>query len=169
MRGSRALAGTVVAIAATVLAAGVAASTADQGSGPADPILPHQEIVGTWEAIVDRGPPLGTLASLHTFTSDHTFVETGNDTLFRSPGIGVWKYIGDYTYASTMVLHRFNAAGVAIGSIKVVGNRRVAPDGQSYVGIAINEIRDLAGNVIVTGRATVTGRRMQPEQIPDLP
>jgi hypothetical protein len=166
MRGSRALVGTIVALAAILLAAGVAASAADQGS---DPILPHQEIVGSWEAIVDRGPPLGTLTSLHTFTSDHTFVETGNDTLFRSPGIGVWKYVGDHTYASTMVLHRFNSAGVAIGSVKVSANRKVAPDGQSYVGVGINEIRDLAGNVIAVGRSTVTGRRMQLQQIPDLP
>ena len=166
MRGSRALVVTIVALAAILLAAGVAASAADQG---ADPILPHEEIVGSWEAIVDRGPPLGTLTSLHTFTSDHTFVETGNDTLFRSPGIGVWKYVGDHTYASTMVLHRFNSAGVAIGSVKVSANRKVAPDGQSYVGVGINEIRDLAGNVIAVGRSTVTGRRMQLQQIPDLP
>jgi hypothetical protein len=169
MRGSRALVGTIVLLAATVLAAGVAASAADRGTGAADPILPHEEIVGSWEAIVDRGPPLGTLTSLHTFTSDHTFVETGNDTLFRSPGIGVWKYLGDRTYATTMVLHRFNSAGVAIGSVKVNANRKIAPDGQSYVGVGVNEIRDLAGNVIAIGRSTVTGRRMQVEQIPDLP
>lgn len=169
MRGSRALAGTIVVLVAILLAAGVAASAADRGSGPADPILPHQEIVGTWEAIVDRGPPLGTLTSLHTFTSDHTFVESGNDTLFRSPGIGVWKYVGDHTYATTMVLHRFNSAGVAVGSVKVNANRKIAPDGQSYVGVGVNEIRDLAGNVLAVGRSTVTGRRMQLEQIPDLP
>ena len=169
MRGSRALVGTIVLLAATVLAAGVAASAADRGTGAADPILPHEEIVGSWEAIVDRGPPLGTLTSLHTFTSDHTFIETGNDTLFRSPGIGVWKYIGDHTYATTMVLHRFNSAGVAIGSVKVNANRKIAPDGQSYVGVGVNEIRDLAGNVIAIGRSTVTGRRMQLDQIPDLP
>jgi len=169
MRGSRALAATIVVLAAAVLMAGVAASAADRGSGAADPILPHREIVGSWEAIVDRGPPLGTLTSLHTFTSDHTFVETGNDTLLRSPGIGVWKYIGDHTYATTMVLHRFNSAGVAIGSVKVNANRKIAQDGQSYVGVGVNEIRDLAGNVIAIGRSTVTGRRMQLDQIPDLP
>ena len=169
MRGSRALAGTIGLLAAIVLAAGVAASAADQRSGSADPILPHEEIVGTWEAIVDRGPPLGTLTSLHTFTSDHTFVESGNDTLFRSPGMGVWKYVGDHTYATTMVLHRFNSAGVPVGSVKVNANRKIAPDGQSYVGVGVNEIRDLAGNVIAVGRSTVTGRRMQLEQIPDLP
>ena len=169
MRGPRVLAGMIVVLAASVLAAGVAASAADHGSGAADPILPHNEIVGSWEAVVDRGPPLGTLTSLHTFTSDHTMVESGNDTLFRSPGIGVWKYVGDHTYATTMVIHRFNPAGVAIGSVKVNANRKVSPDGQSYVGVGVNEIRDLAGNVIAIGRSTVTGRRMQVEQIPDLP
>ena len=33
----------------------------------------------------------------------------------------------------------------------------------------MNEIRDLQGNVIAVGRSTVTGQRMQLEQIPDLP
>jgi hypothetical protein len=68
-----------------------------------------------------------------------------------------------------MVLHRFNSAGAAIGSVKVNANRKVAADGQSYVGVGVNEIRDLQGNVIAVGRSTVTGRRMQLEQIPDLP
>jgi len=169
MRAPRALVGAILVLAATMVVAGVGTSATDRLGGPADPILPHNEIVGSWEAIVDRGPPLGTLTSLHTFTSDHTMIESGNDTLFRSPGIGVWKYIGDHTYATTMVLHRFNSAGVAIGSVKVNANRKIAPDGQSYVGVGVNEIRDLAGNVIAIGRSTVTGRRMQVEQIPDLP
>jgi hypothetical protein len=169
MRAPRALVGAILILAVTMLAAEVGTSATDRFGGPAEPILPHNEIVGTWEAIVDRGPPLGTLTSLHTFTSDHTMVESGNDSLFRSPGFGVWKYVGDHTYATTMVLHRFNSAGVAIGSVKVNANRKIAPDGQSYVGVGVNEIRDLAGNVIAIGRSTVTGRRMELEQIPDLP
>ena len=169
MRGAQAFLVAIVVLAAAMLVATVATPAADQGSGPADPILPHAEIVGTWEATVDRGPALPPLTSLHSFTSDHTMIESGNDTLFRSPGLGVWKFIGDHTYATTMVLHRFNAAGVAIGSVKVNANRKVAADGQSYVGVGVNEIRDLGGNVIAVGRSTVTGRRMQLEQIPDLP
>ena len=128
----------------------------------------RNDIVGTWEATVTRGP-LPHLTSLHTFTSDRTMIESGSDSLFRSPGFGVWEYIGNRTYATTMVMHRFNAAGEHIGSIKVNANRRVSPDGETYVGVGINEVRDLNGNVIGGGRATVTGRRMHVEHIPDLP
>ena len=135
MRGVQAFVGMIVVLAAAMLVATVATSAADQGSGPADPILPHAEIVGTWEATVDRGPGLPPLTSLHTFSSDHTMIESGNDSLFRSPGLGVWKFISNHTYATTMVMHRFNAAGVAIGSVKVNANRKFAADGQSYVDV----------------------------------
>ena len=70
MRGVQAFLGTIVVLAAAMLVATVATPAADQGSGPADPILPHAEIVGTWEATVDRGPALPPLTSLHTFSSD---------------------------------------------------------------------------------------------------
>jgi hypothetical protein len=169
MRGVHVFFAAVLVLAAAMLVATVATPAADRGVGSADPILPHAEIVGTWEATVDRGPALPSLTSLHTFTDEHTMIESGNDTLFRSPGFGVWKFVGDHTYATTMVLHRFNSAGAAIGSVKVNANRKVAADGQSYVGVGVNEIRDLQGNVIAVGRSTVTGRRMQLEQIPDLP
>ena len=124
--------------------------------------------MGTWEATVNRGP-LPPLRSLHSFSSDHTMIESGSDSLFRSPGFGVWQYIGDRTYATTMVMHRFSPAGDPIGSITVNANRRVSPDGESYVGVGINTVRDLNGNVVGGGRSTVVGKRMHVERIPDLP
>ena len=96
-------------------------------------------------------------------------IESGSDSLFRSPGFGVWQYIGDRTYATTMVMHRFSPAGDHIGSITVNANRRVSPDGESYVGVGINTVRDLNGNVVGGGRSTVVGKRMHVERIPDLP
>ena len=54
-------------------------------------------------------------------------IESGSDSLFRSPGFGVWQYIGDRTYATTMVMHRFSPAGDPIGSITVNANRQVYP------------------------------------------
>jgi hypothetical protein len=126
-------------------------------------------IAGTWQATVSRGPVLPPVTSLHTFSRDRTMIESGSDSAFRSPGYGGWKYLGDRIYATTLVFHRFNAAGEHIGSVKVKANRRLSADCESYVGVGINEVRDLNGNVIVVGRATVTGRRMHVEEIPDLP
>ena len=139
----------------------------EQGS-PFGDLFGRNDIVGTWEATVNRGP-LPPLRSLHSFSSDHTMIESGSDSLFRSPGFGVWQYIGDRTYATTMVMHRFSPAGDPIGSITVNANRRVSPDGESYVGVGINTVRDLNGNVVGGGRSTVVGKRMHVERIPDLP
>jgi hypothetical protein len=164
--------GTVLAIAVAAVAGAGTISAADgqhaREQGLVD-VFRGSDIVGTWQATVNRGPVLPPLTSLHTFTSDRTMIESGSDSLFRSPGFGVWKYLGNRTYATTLVFHRFNAAGEHIGSVKVNANRRLSADSESYVGVGISEIRDLNGNVIAVGRSTVTGQRMHIERIPDLP
>jgi hypothetical protein len=161
----------ILAIVVAAMAGGGTIAAADaqdaRGQGLFD-LFRGGEIVGTWQATVTRGP-LPSLTSLHTFTSDRTMIESGNDSLFRSPGFGVWEYIGNRTYATTLHMHRFNAAGEPIGSITVNANRQVSADGETYVGVGVNTVRDLAGNVIGGGRSTVTGRRVHVERIPDLP
>ena len=173
MRGKRTFLGVILLIALGAMLVAGATSAADPGQqrAPGDLIdrLFGTQIVGTWEATVNRGPVLPPLTSLHTITSDHTLVESGSDTLFRSPSYGVWEYVGNRTYATTMVFHRFNSVGAHIGSMKVNANRRVSEDGETYVGVAVNQVLDLAGNVIGGGRATVTARRMHVESIPDQP
>ena len=173
MSRKRFLLGAVLSIVLGAMVAVGTISAADgqelreQGS-PFGELFGRSDIVGTWEATVSRGP-LPSLKSLHSFSSDHTMIESGSDSLFRSPGYGVWQYIGDRTYATTMVMHRFSPAGDHIGSITVNANRRVSPDGESYVGVGINTVRDLNGNVVGGGRSTVVGKRMHVERIPDLP
>jgi hypothetical protein len=162
----------ILAIVVAAMAGGGTIAAADaqdaRGQGLFD-LFRGAEIVGTWQATVNRGPVLPPLTSLHTFSSDRTMIESGSDTLFRSPGFGVWEYTGNRTFATTMHMHRFNAAGEPIGSITVNANRQVSADGETYVGVGINTLRDLNGNVIAVGRATITGRRLHVERIPDLP
>ena len=74
----------------------VTTATGERGAG-------RHGIVGTWQATVNRGPALTPVKSLHVFTEDGTMIESGNDTLYRSPSYGVWKYVGNRTYATTMV------------------------------------------------------------------
>ena len=161
----------VIVLGALIGVGTISASDGEGARAPGPPfgdLFGRNEIVGTWQATVSRGP-LPPLTSLHTFSSDQTMIESGSDSLFRSPGYGVWRYIGNRTYATTMVMHRFSPAGDHIGSITVNANRRVSPDGETYVGVGINTVRDLSGNVIGGGRSTVAGRRMHVEPIPDLP
>lgn len=172
----------VVAIASIVLlaiaAAGAMSASADDG--PEAPtvaaggdalgqLLPGRQIVGTWEVTVNRGPTLPPLTSLQTFTGSHSIVEIGNETLFRSPAHGVWRYIGARTYATTQVHFRYSPTGVYLGTQKINGNRRVSPDGETYTAVAVFEARDPAGNLVGSGRATAFGRRMHVERIPDQP
>jgi hypothetical protein len=162
----------LLVIALAAMAGGATVSAADGQDASQQGVFDVSRgkcIVGTWQATVNRGPVLPPLTSLHTFTRDHTMIESGSDSLFRSPGFGVWKYLGNRTYATTLVFHRFNAAGEHIGSVKVKANRRMSADCESYLGVGVNEVRDLNGNVIVVGRSTVIGERMHVEQIPDMP
>ena len=89
MRGKRTFLGVILLIALSAMLVAGATSAADPGQqrAPGDLIdrLFGMQIVGTWEATVNRGPVLPPLTSLHTITSDHTLVESGSDSLFRSP------------------------------------------------------------------------------------
>ena len=89
-------------------------------------------IVGSWEGTVDRGPAFPSLTTLHTFSGDGSMIETGSDTMFRSPAIGTWEYVGNRTFATTMVMHRFSPTGVYLGTGKINANRRLSRDGETY-------------------------------------
>ena len=154
----------VLALAAMIAAGAISASSGDAGRHGAN------GIVGSWEATVDRGPAFPSLVTLHTFTGDGSMVETGSDTMFRSPAIGTWEYVGDRTFATTMVLHRFSPTGVYLGTGRINANRRLSQDGESYTAVAVLELRDPAGNVLVSGlRSTAIGKRIEVERIPDQP
>ena len=114
----------VLAVAAMIVAGAISASSGDAGRHGAN------GIVGSWEATVDRGPAFPPLVTLHTFTGDGSIVETGSDTMFRSPAIGTWEYVGDRTFATTMVMHRFSPAGVYLGTGRINANRRLSQDGE---------------------------------------
>ena len=151
-----------LALAAMVAAGAISASGNDGGHGA-------NALVGTWEATISRGPVLPPLKSLQTFTGDHTFVESGSDSMFRSPGYGVWEYVGDRTFATTGVFHRFSPTGVYLGTQKIKSTRKVSPDGESFTAVSVFELLDLDGNVIGGGQATATATRMHVERIPDQP
>ncbi len=157
----------VVAVSAGAISAAAGGSDDDdrdeRGGG-------RHGIVGTWQATVNRGPVLPPVKSLHVFTGDGTMIESGSDTLYRSPSYGVWRYVGDRTYATTMVSHRFSSTGAYLGTHKISANRQLSRDGDSYVGAAVGELRDPDGNLIASlPLATVVATRLQLERIPNLP
>jgi hypothetical protein len=160
----------VVSLLVVAVSAGAIAASADDGDDGDERGLGRHGIVGTWQATVNRGPALPPVKSLHVFTKDGTMIESGNDTLYRSPAYGVWKYVGNRTYATTMVVHRFSPTGAYLGTHKINANRQLSPEGDSYNGAAVGELRDPDGNLIASlPLASVVATRMQLERISNQP
>ena len=142
----------LLAVAAMIAAGAISASSGEGGAQGAN------ALVGTWEATISRGPVLPPLKSLQTFTKDQTLVESGSDSLFRSPAYGVWEYIGDRTFATTSIFHRFSTTGVYLGAQKIKSLRQVSPDGETYTATGVFQVLDLDGNVIATGQTHQHGQ-----------
>lgn len=161
----------VLSLLVVVSVGAISASASDGEDGNrGEGGLGRNGIVGTWQATVNRGPALPPLTSLHAMTRSGTMTESGSDNLYRSPSYGVWDYVGSRTYATTMVFHRFSPTGVYLGTQKINANRRLSSDGDSYVGVAVGELRDPDGNLIATlPPATVTATRLKLERIPNQP
>ena len=145
-------------------------------SASADRDAAHErggKLVGTWMVDVNR-PGLPALKSLQTYTTGHGVVETANGGAgTRSTAHGAWQRVGARTYAVTMVFFRYDlASGAYLGTVKLRREIEVAPDGQSFTGVSIGELRDPAGNLLPgsnTRRDTEVGQRINVEPLPAQP
>jgi hypothetical protein len=151
----------LIALTAMIATGAISASAGKQSTG--------NQLVGSWAVTVDRSP-LPPLQSLQTYTGGRSLVETASTVGIRGPGHGTWQHTGGLTYAVTHWFFRFDPMGAYIGTQQINSNLRLAPDGESFTGVAISTLRDPAGNVVLVGlRATVAGKRIDVERIPDQP
>ena len=154
----------LIAVAAMVTAGAIYASSGDDGRSQG-----ANQIIGSWEVTVDRGPQLGPVKGLTTYTRGHSLIGTGN-LLTRGPSHGTWEHLNGRLYADTQVFFRFDPTGAFLGTQRINENVRLAPDGDSYTAVAISNLFDPNGNLVVGGlRATVTGTRIHIDRIPDQP
>jgi hypothetical protein len=152
---------TVGAVAALVAAAAISASAGDGRSA--------NQLVGSWELTVNRGPQLPPVKGLTTYTRGHSLIGTAN-VVVRGPAHGTWEHVSGRLYADTHVFFRFDPTGVLLGSQRIKENVRLAPDGDSYTAVAISDQFDPNGNLVASGlRATITATRIKVERIPDEP
>jgi hypothetical protein len=151
---------TVVALA-TVGA--ISASAADDESAA-------NQLVGSWELTVNRGPQLPPVKGLTTYTRGHSLIGTAN-VLVRGPAHGNWKHVSGRLYADTHIFFRFDpTTGAFLGTQRIKENVLLSPDGDSYTAVAISDQFDPNGNLTASGlRATITATRIEIERIPDLP
>jgi len=164
--GKRSLISTIVLLAVVALvAAGAISASSGHGRGGQG----ANGLVGSWELTVNRGPQLPPVKGMTTYTRGHSLIGTGN-LVTRGPAHGTWEHVKGRLYADTHVFFRFDAAGVYLGTQRISENVRVAPDGDSYTAVAISNLFDPNGNLVVGGlRATITATRIPVVHIPDQP
>jgi hypothetical protein len=172
MTSKRPVIGTSAAIVlAVVVAVGaISASAGNERAG--DSASP--KLVGSWMLTVDRGPSLPPLKSLQSYSGGGTVVEIANGgATVRSPSHGAWKRIGNRKYGSTAVFFRYDpVSGAFIGTLKLRHELELAPDGQSFSGVAVGELRDANGNLLPgsnTRKDLVTAERINVEPLPAIP
>lgn len=154
----------VVALAAVVAAGAISASTGGAGREQN-----ASQLVGSWELSVDRGPVLPPVKAMATFTRDGSLVNTAN-LATRGPAHGTWEHVKARLYASSHIFFRFDATGAYLGTQRINETVRLAPDGESYTAVAISNLFDPDGILVVGGlRATITATRIHVERIPEQP
>lgn len=157
----------LIALAATGLGA-ISASAGEGEHGQSN------QLVGSWMVSANRGPSLPALKSLQTYTRGRGVVEIANGGAgARSPSHGAWDRVAGRTYATTVVFFRYDPGnGAYLGTVKIRHTLELAPDGQSFTGVAVPELRDPAGTLLPgsnSRRDTVAGERINVEAIPALP
>ena len=161
---------TAIVLAATAIGA-VSASAGRKDKGRNPVAARANQLVGSWMVSVNRGPTLPPLQSLQTYTKGRGVVEIANaGPTARSPSHGAWKRIGGRRYGVTMVFFRYDpSSGAYAGTVKLRRVIRLAPDGRSFTGVGVAELRDPDGNLLPgsnTRRDTEVGERINVEPLP---
>ena len=154
---------TMCALAALATTGAISASTGQDDSSA-------NELVGSWQLTVNRGPALPPVKGLTTYTKGGSLIGTANN-LLRGPAHGAWEHVSGRLYADTHIFFRFDpSSGTLLGSQKIRETVRLSQDGDSYTAVAISDLFDPNGNPVATGlRATITATRINVERIPDVP
>jgi hypothetical protein len=125
-----------------------------------------RRIEGTWllQATLrqcDTGAeiPNSTFPALHTFLSGGAML-SNPATSGLSTGHGVWTHTGGDTFKNTIRLFAFTPGGALMGIATVQRDIVLSPDGGSLTSDDVSEFRDLAGNLIGSRCAAVTGTRL---------
>ena len=158
---------TVALVALMTAAIGTMSASADRKHHGAT----SNKLVGSWMVTVNRGPALPALKSLQTYTRGRGVIENSNGgPTARSASHGAWQRIGARTYRSTQVFFRYDPDTRAyLGTVKLRHELQLSPDGQSFTGVAVGELRDPAGNLLPGSNArrdNVSGTRINAEPLP---
>jgi len=170
--------------ATAVGVAGALAALPAPEIGYAEPALRDaQGPAGSWVATVTiagaGAPP--PFQALRTFANGGGYIETSsnsrNPQALAGPAHGAWVSTrattsevdqpadGRRSFAVTFLAQRFDANGNMIGSIKVRESATLDKTGDAYSGSGNFDIRDLQGNPLASGVATVHATRIKVEPL----
>jgi hypothetical protein len=154
-------------IAAIGLIAVALAATGAISASAANDDSSANQLVGSWQLTVNRGPALPLIKGLTTYTPGHSLIGTAN-VLVRGPAHGAWEHVSGRVYADTHIFFRFDpTTGTFLGTQKIRETVELAQDGDSYTAVAISDQFDPSGNLTASGlRATITATRIKVEPTP---
>jgi hypothetical protein len=103
---------------------------------------------------------LRSFSAINTFNKEQTMIDTtaGISPAMRSPGMGKWEKTGPQTYSATSIALLFNPLGAWTGTQTL--RHVITVNGNENSFDSTVEIKDPAGNVLVTGCAIAVGHRM---------
>ena len=137
-------------IAAIGLIAAVLAATGAISASAANDDSSANQLVGSWELTVNRGPALPLIKGLTTYTPGHSLIGTAN-VVIRGPAHGAWEHVSGRVYADTHIFFRFDATGTFLGTQKIRETVELAQDGDSYTAVAFSDQFDPNGNLTASG------------------
>jgi hypothetical protein len=148
----------IVGVAAAVMAAQSVSDNNNGGGG--------QRLEGVFLVNVTPdagGPP--PLMLIRQFSRSGLVVGP-QASLFGGIVCGEWVRTGDRQFAFTNASFNYMPTGPVSGTVKSVGSLTLNNEGNEFTGRFRTQSFDLAGNLLTSFTASVTGTRIQVEQFP---
>ena len=117
-----------------------------------------QGLVGAWLASASRAGGQGVV--LVTFSSDGTFIRSGDTHPILSVAHGTWKQTGDRQYDATYIALRFDDAKKFIGTQQTRIRITEGPTDAEFSGLAKVRVLDASGKEERTSETKLAGKRI---------
>ena len=122
-------------------------------------------LAGTWTVTVNRPAPLPPVTSLQVYTDEGSMIESGSDSVSRSPQYASYERVRGREYAMTGLMLRFDPqTGAFAGQMKINRTIDLAQDGQSFTFQGRATTYDANGNVVASFPVSGSGQRLQVEE-----
>jgi len=123
-------------------------------------------IQGTWETQITlndcAGHVIRSFQGMLTFHQGGTMMDgTTTPSALRTPAEGVWRNVGNNTYAFRMKGFTFNAQNILTGWSIISGEETVDETGNAFTGPATVEVYDPNGVLVTTVCADSSGTRFE--------